>query len=164
MSRKPLPLQGIEELLAYNPATGRITWINSSASDVAGCLDKRNGYTRIKVKGKLYAAHRIAWYLHTGQDPDLNDVDHINGDRNDNRACNLRLATRSENMKNTKKRKGSTSNYKGISWDSSRNKWRAEIRINGKNTRIGRFDTELEAHAAYCKAAAEHHGEFANFG
>ena len=164
MPRKPLLLQGIEELLAYDPATGLITWTNCSRCDVAGCLDSRNGYWRIKVNKKLYAAHRVAWYLHTGEDPGCQDADHINGNRSDNRACNLRLATRSENMKNTRKRQGGTSTYKGISWDSSRNKWRAEIRINGKNTRIGRFDTELEAHAAYCKAAAEHHGEFANFG
>jgi hypothetical protein len=164
MPRKPLPLHGIEELLAYDPSLGAITWIKSHANAVAGCLDSRNGYWRIKVNGRLYAAHRIAWYLHTGEDPGSKDVDHVNGNRSDNRACNLRLATRSENMKNTKKRQSGTSGYKGISWDDGRGKWRAEIRINGKNKRIGRFDTELEAHVAYCKAAAEHHGEFANFG
>ena len=164
MSQNPLPLQGIEELLSYDPNTGTITWLNSPQKVVAGCLDRRNGYRRIKLNGKLYAAHRVAWYLHTGEDPGSMDVDHINGDRDDNRAGNLRLATRSQNMKNTKKRQGTTSSYKGISWDASRNRWRAEIRINGKNKRIGRFDSEVEAHAAYCKAASEYHGEFANFG
>jgi hypothetical protein len=164
MPRKPLPLDGIEELFAYDPDLGAITWIKSPAKAVAGCLDKRNGYWRIKANGKLYAAHRIAWYLHTGEDPGSKDIDHINGNRNDNRACNLRLATRSENMRNTKKRQGGTSNHKGVSWESGRSKWRADIRINGKSRQIGRFDTELEAYAAYCEAAIAHHGEFANFG
>lgn len=164
MSRKPLPLQGIESFLVYEPTTGEILRLGRQGNAVAGCLDKLNGYKRIKLNGKLYAAHRVAWYLHTGQDPDVHDIDHINGDRSDNRACNLRLATRSQNMMNTKKRQAGASTHKGISWDSERGKWRAEIRINGKNTRIGRFDTELEAHLAYCKAAAVLHGDFANFG
>lgn len=164
MSRKPLPLQGIENFLAYDPITGEIFRLGSPKNTVAGCLDKPNSYKRIKLNGKLYAAHRIAWYLHTQQDPGTYDIDHVNGDRSDNRACNLRLATRSQNMINTKKRQAGVSAYKGVSWDSQRSKWRAEIRINGKNKRIGRFDTELEAHLAYCKAAAEHHGDFANFG
>lgn len=92
-------------------------------------------------------------------------VDHINGDTLDNRRQNLRLATHQQNCFNQPLKSCNTSGYKGVSRNNKRGKpWRARIRINGKETLLGTFDTPEEAHAVYCIAAAIHHGKFANFG
>lgn len=88
------------------------------------------------------------------------DIDHINGDGLDNRRENLRWATRSENCMNRAGAKGS-SEYKGVSWDKERRKWAAFIKINKKNTPLGRFDLEVDAATAYDRAAVEAYGPFA---
>lgn len=89
-------------------------------------------------------------------------VDHINGDGLDNRRENLRLATPSQNMQNVGKRSHNTSGYKGVSSCGSR--WRATIRVNGKQKHLGVFATPELAHAAYCESADKLHGDFANYG
>lgn len=98
-------------------------------------------------------------------------VDHANGNGLDNRRANLRIATHSQNAANKRKPRieGSTSAYKGVSWERSgkrKNRWRATINIKGKRIRLGSFGTEVEAAIAYDAAAREHFGEFAriNFG
>lgn len=91
-------------------------------------------------------------------------VDHINGDGLDNRRCNLRLATAAQNQMNQRRRRDNTSGFKGVRFDRARQRWRAEIRVDGKHIFLGRFDTPVEAHRAYCKAAALYFGEFANDG
>jgi hypothetical protein len=84
-------------------------------------------------------------------------VDHVNGDRLDNRRANLRPATSSENMCN---RKGSAS-FKGVHWDKRNKKWRVSIQVKRKIVRLGRFTDPIEAARAYDEAATVHHGEFA---
>ena len=91
-------------------------------------------------------------------------IDHINNDRCDNRFKNLRLATQAENSRNTKKRQGLTSKYKGVYWYKRYEKWKASINNNDKSIHLGYFEDEYEAHLAYCKAAVKLQGEFANFG
>lgn len=88
-------------------------------------------------------------------------LDHINGDRLDNRICNLRLATWSENAMNAPKRRNNTSGYKGVFWDAKREKWMALIGIDGRYRNLGRYDTKEEAFAAYCAGCKKYHGEFA---
>ena len=88
-------------------------------------------------------------------------VDHIDGDRLNNRRDNLRLATHAENMRNMKRPRTNTSGFKGVYWSRQHSKWRARIMHNGKQHCLGLFDCPQEAHAAYCKAAEELHGEFA---
>ncbi len=87
-------------------------------------------------------------------------IDHINGDRLDNRKDNLRKCSMSENLMNRGKQKNNSSGYKGVSLDKSRNKWQAQIQKNGKNISLGRFYTREDAARAYDKAAVEFHQEF----
>lgn len=89
-------------------------------------------------------------------------VDHINGDTLDNRRCNIRVCTPAENMRNRPIQSNSTSGYKGVSWHKHRSKWRAQIKINGRKKHLGYFDNPKDAYMAYCLAAAELHGRFAN--
>ncbi|MDE2434711.1 MAG: HNH endonuclease [Sphingomonadales bacterium] len=87
-------------------------------------------------------------------------VDHINGNRLDNRRENLRLATHAQNACNNAAIVG-TSARRGVSWHTSRGKWRATIKVDGRARHVGYFATEDDAAAAYDKAATDLHGEFA---
>jgi hypothetical protein len=90
-------------------------------------------------------------------------VDHINGDPLDNRRANLREATNSQNQMNARKRKGSASALKGVTWNKAVGKWQAQIKRDKRQVYLGLFESETAAHDAYCAAAAELHGEFARF-
>jgi len=107
---------------------------------------------------KNIAMHRLIMGLFAG---DPREVDHINGNPSDNRVCNLRICTHADNMRNRAKHR-TRNKYKGVHKEGAR--FRAAIRANGESIKVGVFDTEEEAHAAYCKAATELHGEFANHG
>lgn len=90
------------------------------------------------------------------------EVDHINGNKLDNRRGNLRLASSSENKWNRGKQNGTyTSRFKGVSWHSSRRVWCAQIKVKRKLIYIGSYHTELEAARAYNHAARQYHGTFA---
>lgn len=89
------------------------------------------------------------------------ETDHRNGNGLDNRRCNLRSCTRSQNSMNSKKRTGCTSQFKGICWRQDTRKWRARIQFNDKRHNLGCFDNELKAAKAYNKAASRLFGEFA---
>jgi len=91
-------------------------------------------------------------------------VDHINNIPLDNRKHNLRKCSKSENQHNSCIRKNNTSGYKGVRLQKRTGKWTARITVNWKEIHIGTFETPELAHAAYCNAALELHGEFANFG
>jgi hypothetical protein len=162
------PLDGLEKVLRYEPDTGRFFWLvdrprKTKAGDEAGYKNKR-GYIEIRYNHKTYNAHRIAWYLQTGHDPQVMKIDHINNERSDNRFSNLRLATEKQNARNRKKGEGVTSKYKGVHWYKRHQKWRASIGHAGGCIHLGYFEDEYEAHLAYCRAALRLQGEFANFG
>lgn len=148
----------LEEALAavsYDPGTGLFTRRKSGGrkreGDSAGYV-RPDGYRVVFVSGKWRLAHRLAWLMTHGEWPPA-EIDHINGDPSDNRLCNLRLASRSENMRNVKGKKG-------WHWHASRNKWQALIRVDGKRQYLGQYATEAEAKAAYQRAAVELHGGF----
>lgn len=129
------------------------------AGDVAGCLDA-NGYRVIKVGGKKYYAHRLAWFLTHGVWPS-HQIDHINGNPSDNRLRNLRIATQSENNRNCGANKKNTTGYKGVTFHKRDGRYQSQIRINGDRIYLGYFLTAEEAYASYCEAAGKHHGKFA---
>lgn len=150
----------MQDLLSYSPETGLFTWIGKAARStrlgaIAGNVNT-DGYRRIRVKGKRYCAHRLAWWFVYGEWPNK-EIDHINLVKDDNRICNLRLVTRSQNKQNTDAVKGSASPLKGAHWESSRQKWRAVIVIEGKAIFLGRYNTDVEAAAAYAIAAKKYH-------
>lgn len=119
----------------YNSDTGKLY-------RETGCLDHHNGYTTIGYKGKYYSAARLAWYLYYKEWP--NQIDHINGNRSDNRICNLRNVTSKQNNQNLKcHREG---HLLGTCYRRENNTWRMRT-IRG--TYIGKFKTQQEAHEAY---------------
>jgi hypothetical protein len=150
-------------LLRYEPDSGMFFWRvdtnKISAGDMAGCRQSR-GYWHIRINRRLYMAHRLAWLYVTGEWP-IGHIDHVNGHRSDNRFVNLRVATNSENARNSRRRINNACGYKGVHYKKRLNKFVAQIHVDGRVHHLGVFKTAADAHAAYCKAAKEHFGEFA---
>jgi hypothetical protein len=150
-------------LLKYQADTGTFFWRvdtkNTSAGDIAGSRQSR-GYWHVKINRRLYMAHRLAWLYVTGDWP-LAHIDHINGDRSDNRFANLRIGTNAENVRNSKMRSNNKCGYKGVHYKKAIKKFVAQISADGRVYHLGVFKTAAEAHAAYWKAAQERFGKFA---
>lgn len=157
---QPLTADQLHELLDYDPVTGifrrRVSLSNScKVGEIAGSQHS-SGYIMISVRGKLYYAHRLAWLYVHGKWPA--QIDHRNGKRADNPIDNLRECTTSENQQNLKKEgRGGTTSFLGVHFDRFTNRWRASIRANGKTIKLGRFNTEDEASAAYWVAKKRLH-------
>lgn len=152
-----ITLEELKEILTYNPETGLFTRKTSSGGQKVGSIagsPHPKGYVRIQLKGKTYLAHRLAWFITYSEWP-ANDVDHINGLRNDNRILNLREATRSENMQNLLVPTPNETGYPGVY--INRNKYSSKITINGESKHLGSFDTAEEASNAYLLAKKELH-------
>lgn len=124
---------------------------------VAGVVGLR-GHRSIRVDGRSYPAGRLAWFYVHGEFP-KHLIDHINGNRVDDRIVNLRPATHSENGRNSSGH--SASGLKGAYFNKPTKTWFSTIRIDGKHRRLGTFPSKEEAHAAYVRVAKEIYGEFA---
>ena len=114
-------------------------------------------------EGGAYVGYRSLHRLITGC-PDGHVVDHINGNGLDNRRANLRICIQPENIRNRKMHKNNASGFKGVFLDATCKRgrpWRSRITVSGQRINLGRFNTPEEAHAAYCKASREKHGDFA---
>lgn len=142
---------------SYNPDDGLLKRISGPMSGTIVTSKDKRGYIRLTLFGKYLFAHRVAWALHFGSFPD-GLIDHVNGMPDDNRIANLRIASRSQNMMNSRFIKGS-SKFKGVR--RSQDAWQAEIMIGGKRHYLGRFKSEIDAARAYDAAAAKLFGEFA---
>ena len=147
----------------YNRETGIFTWAESGRgirmSATAGCADV-HGYWKIKLGRKAYRAHRLAWLIVYGEWPS-SDLDHINGDRLDNRLENLREATHSLNMQNKRSamKNNKSSGLLGVTWNKQHKKWQSKIMVNKVFHHVGYFNCPDEAHAAYLqKKRALHAG------
>lgn len=147
------------ELLTYEPDTGDFYWKRNGKK--AGCINSHptQGYAQIYVAGKRYRAHRLAWLMTYGMWP-AHEIDHINGKRADNRICNLREVTSSQNKANIGLRSDNKSGVRGVSWHKQINMWRVTIRFNGKERLVGLFHSLDAARKAREQAEIEVFGEF----
>jgi hypothetical protein len=173
--RKELPeLDLVRSMLDYQPNTGKFTWKprpvemfpakrhagmwNSRFAGKEAISTKHHaGYLYGAIFESNYSAHRLAWYISHGEVPD--EIDHINGDRTDNRLANLRNVTRVENCKNIAVRRKSQSGVPGVRWDAQNQKW--DARISTKH--LGRFKDFDEA-VRVRKAAEVEYGYHENHG
>jgi hypothetical protein len=156
MAKKPLPSPAeLRQLLEYDPETGVLKWLRRPpemfvteayckswntkyAGKAAGTLDNSNGYMVFKINDRKVRAHRVVLALTTGVWPDV--VDHLNGDRADNRLANLSSGSQSDNIKNSAKRSNNTTGITGVYWNTFIKKWGASIKANGVSIWLGRYD------------------------
>jgi len=154
----------LRSLLSYDPETGVFRWISRghklAPGSVAGAL-QTNGYRYVKVDGRLHKMHRLA-FLFQGM-PLPEEVDHINGQRDDNRWLNLRGVSRATNLKNKAKYKNGKSPMTRVAWSAEHGKWQAYINHDKRRIHLGRFASLDDAMAAR-SAANERYGYHANHG
>ena len=164
----------VRRILDYDPETGAFRWKARSDRDKswnhrwvgeeAGSV-LQIGYCYINILNKPHLAHRLAWLFMMGAWPARGQqIDHINGDRSDNRWCNLRLATQEQNSANQGIRANNKSGVKGVSWDKKKQMWVAMITKGRVQKFLGYFRTIPEAAAARRAAETEHHGGYARQG
>jgi hypothetical protein len=155
----PVTAERLRDALDYDPDTGWFTWRATRGRAKAGARAGRlnaNGYWEIGVDGRLHQAHRLAWlYVHGAWPAD--QIDHVNGVRDDNRIANLREATAAQNLQNLPMRRTNTSGFIGASWSRRTGRWLAQIKVGGKARNLGLYDTAQAAHEAYVAAKAELH-------
>lgn len=156
----------VKQLLWYYPDTGCFYWRKALTPrmkpwDRAGSVDGQ-GYVQIKIGGKVKQAHRLAYLYVHGYLP--KQIDHKNRNKDDNRICNLRAASNSQNSMNKLIQSNNTTGFKGVTFHKGTQKYNAKICVTGIRKSLGYFDTAEQAHDAYVKASANVHGEFANSG
>lgn len=173
----------LRQLLIYEPDTGKLFWRERPVSffnDTAGrtaehscscwnaryagtealaCPDK-DGYLHGGIFGRLHKAHRVIWAMQTGEWP-KGELDHEDTDRSNNRWGNIREATRSEQMQNQRLPESNSSGVKGVSWHKDRQKWQANITVNGRRKYLGLFDDLRLAEARVIEEREKLHGHFA---
>lgn len=125
--------------------------------DIAGS-NNGNGYLRVSVLGKYFYAHRIIFMWHFGHFP--NEIDHIDGNRKNNKINNLRKATHAQNGKNLTLRHSNKIGISGVRFDDDRKKWHSSISVEKKKIHLGRFDNIDQAIAARKKAEIEFFGQW----
>lgn len=160
MARADLTVTRLRDLLDYNPDTGVFTWRRRPnrngerlAGSVAGTLHA-SGYRKIGLDGRVYWAHRLAWFYIHAQWP-ADTIDHRDGDRGNNAYANLRDVSHAVNLQNRHDSRCSRSGFLGVT--AKRNRWRATLRVGGVTHRLGTFATPEQAHEAYLAAKRRLH-------
>lgn len=166
MEESEITAEDIKNWFVYDYSTGKLFWKNPlsnrvKAGDEAGSIQA--GYLRVGILGKAFQVHRIIWKLFYGDIPADLFIDHIDGNKLNNKLENLRLATYTENNRNAKSRNGK-SKYKGVYWFKRDSCWQAQIQVDNVKYHIGYFDDEEEAAKAYEEVAKQIHGDFFNKG
>jgi len=144
----------IKEYINYDPITGKLSWKKSYREKVVGQLIRNTvkGYIRFHFMNKALMGHRVAWLLQTGKWP-VNVIDHINGERDDNRWINLRDVTIKENFQSFRRiSPRNKTGYTGVSWNAKKNYFTATKTVDGKAKFLGCFDTAEDANQAYINA------------
>ena len=176
----------LRTLLRYEPETGKLFWLprdisqfedtekktaqqicnwwNSRfAGEEAFCANGVYGCKSGRIFGEVHYAHHVAWAIHHGRFP-VKQIDHIDGDRANNAANNLREVTFAENMRNRKLPKHNTSGTMGVSFNKRMGRWQAHITEFGQRRHLGTFDRKQEAVAARIEAQRTSGAFHANHG
>ena len=155
----------LREVVSYNPETGEFTRLVRLAqrhqvgdrADFPINFGPMQGYRRLGLDSRRFLAHRLAWLYVHGEWPSMH-IDHINGDKGDNRIANLRDASPRINAENKRNpRESNSSGYLGVYQPKNYQKWIARLQVRGKGMHIGVFETPEEAHSAYLNAKRKHH-------
>lgn len=163
-----LTAEYVRSILDYDPETGFFTWKprdnlcpawNGRWIGQRAGRTKSGDYCRIGIDGKPYQAHRLAWFVMTGRWPQQ-QIDHIDGNKSNNRFANLREADAFENHHNIGRAANNTSGFKGVCFNKRQGYWQATIKLGGKRKFLGFFATPDAAHEAYSAAAEVLHGGF----
>ncbi len=147
-------------LFSYSPENGIVRRLLTGC--IVGSLTS-DGYLTVYRLGKNYRLHRLAWLLTYGEWPEK-FIDHINGDRKDNRIKNLREVLNSENLMNCKRYSNNKSGIKGVSWDKKRRKWRVTLTASKKTSHLGYLESLEDAKELIKFHRQLTHGDFTNHG
>lgn len=169
MKANPLPsLEYLNKIFSYEKDTGRLIWkvrmsIRVWPGKPAGRINNR-GYLRVGIDGTCYLVHRIIYYMEHGVDPLDLQIDHIDSDRLNNVASNLRLADNAGNNQNTRKMRSNRSGYKGVCFHKNTGTWRGYVTVNNKQVSCGYHPSPEEAASAVRVMREKLHKEFTNHG
>jgi len=152
----------LQETFEYRE--GNLYWKIRPANNVqiGDKVGNSRSYSPTSLKGKKIYVHQIVFMIFHGYLPST--IDFKDGNPHNTRINNLREASRSKAIANSRKRSNNTSGYKGVSWNHRSEKWASYITKEKKTMHLGYFTDKEEAYRAYCNAAVKYHGEFANLG
>ena len=162
MTKNTILLDELKRVLAYSPDTGLFVWrVKTCRKVVPGVVvgyTRPDGYSVVSVNKGRYRASRLAWFYMTGEWP-KNDIDHIDGNPQNNAFYNLRDVSTSGNIQNQSRAhaRNKTGGFLGVSKIKGCKRWRARICTNGVQTFIGWFNTPEEAHQAYLEIKRKVH-------
>lgn len=152
------------KMLSYDAADGVLRWKQKPVGKMGRAKEGapvghtgKDGYVRATVKGQAVLVHRLVWFVVNGRWPEQ-FIDHINRNPSDNRLCNLQELDNASNLQRQyAPQRNSTTGYRGVTYNKTKKKFQATIKVNGKLLNLGRFTTPEEAYEAYLFAKQQYH-------